>query len=172
MIVVWAGITNVVEQKEGKLDIRYQKVKGIGRKKSVPHLESDHWGVFEAFYTFLLADGGKGIGESNQALRECEKALLTMSNILRLLATYSILLVPDTLNMNSNYKQMVCPRAELSQLCPAWLYADCYSSVWRCLDLPDASCVGLFDAPSLYAVASFPVFRKINWIRRRLLWGV
>ena len=144
MIVVEAGITNVVEQKEVRLDIRYQQIKEIALKKSFSHAELHHRGLLKALYTFLNVNGGEGIGDSNQVFREREKALLKIPFILRLFATYSILLSVVTHTMNSKYIQQVRLRVKLSQLCPAWRSVVCYSSDYHCLDQPDGSCVGLF----------------------------
>jgi len=73
------------------------------RTKSFPHLESQIRGVLEALYTFLVVKRGKGIGESNQGLRKREETLLRIPNILRLLGTYSILLLASASTMNNKY---------------------------------------------------------------------
>ena len=130
------------------VDLYQLKVKS--RRNSFPHLESHHRGLLEALYTFLNVNGGKGIGKFNQVLREREKALLKIPFILRLFATYSILLLPSTRNMIKIITQQLCLRAELSQLCPAWFYCCVKSSCLAYLDQPDGSCVGLFRSYNLF----------------------
>ena len=125
----------------------YQEVKEIARKKSFLHLESHHRGLSEALYTFLDVNGGKGIGESNQVLRERAKALHKIPFILRLFTTYSILLLADTSTLNCKNRQQLSQWVELNQLCPAWLIVVYRASVCRHLVLFNGSCVGLFMPP-------------------------